>query len=80
MEQFGERMAADFFGVNFAHPYQSPTLSPISRLLCNDDFPVFPRADVWANVKRVRHSVVIFSVMMVLMIGNHRMGDLPSTP
>jgi len=51
MEQLGTN-GGGFFGVNFAHPYQSPTaftnfLGCFAMML----FPVFACADVWANVE-----------------------------
>ena len=69
MEQLGTN-GGGFFGMNFAHPYQSPTA--FTNLLGCFAMMLFPFSLVLMYgrmLKRVRHSVVIFSVMMVLLVG-----------
>jgi K+-transporting ATPase ATPase A chain len=69
MEQLGTN-GGGFFGVNFAHPYQSPTA--FTNFLGCFAMMVFPFSLVLMYgrmLKRIRHSIVIFSVMMVLLIG-----------
>jgi potassium-transporting ATPase potassium-binding subunit len=69
MEQLGTN-GGGFFGVNFAHPYQSPTA--LTNFLGCFAMMIFPFSLVLMYgrmLKRVRHSIVIFSVMMVLSIG-----------
>src|SRR6516165_4880537 len=59
-----------FFGVNFAHPYQSPTA--FTNFLGCFAMMLFPFSLVLMYgrmLRRVRHSIVIFSVMMVMLIG-----------
>src|ERR1700738_1688403 len=68
-EQLGTN-GSGFFGVNFAHPYQSPTA--FTNFLGCFAMMIFPFSLVLMYgrmLKRVRHSIVIFSVMMVLSIG-----------
>jgi K+-transporting ATPase ATPase A chain len=68
-EQLGTN-GGGFFGVNFAHPYQSPTA--FTNFLGCFAMMIFPFSLVLMYgrmLKRVRHSIVIFSVMMVLSIG-----------
>jgi Potassium-transporting ATPase A subunit len=51
MEQLGTN-GGGFFGMNFAHPYQSPTaLTNFVACFCDDGVPVLTRADVWPNVE-----------------------------
>src|SRR5260221_1157228 len=69
MEQLGTN-GGGFFGVNFAHPYESPTA--FTNFLGCFAMMLFPFSLVLMYgrmLKRIRHSIVIFSVMMVLMIG-----------
>lgn len=59
-----------FFGMNSAHPYENPTA--FSNFFNNLAMMVFPFALVLMYgrlLKRMRHSWVIFAVMMVLMAG-----------
>src|SRR5580658_6359065 len=69
MEQLGTN-GGGFFGMNFAHPYQSPTA--FTNFLGSFAMMLFPFSLVLMYgrmLKRIRHAIVIFSVMMVLMIG-----------
>jgi K+-transporting ATPase ATPase A chain len=59
-----------FYGMNSAHPFENPTdltnfLSCVAMML----FPFSLVLMYGHMLKRVRHAVVIFSVMMALMIG-----------
>jgi K+-transporting ATPase ATPase A chain len=69
MKQLGTN-GGGFFGMNSAHPYENPTdltnfLSCLAMML----FPFSLVLMYGRMLKRIRHSLVIFSVMMVLMIG-----------
>jgi potassium-transporting ATPase potassium-binding subunit len=69
MEQLGTN-GGGFFGVNFAHPYQSPTA--VTNFLACFAMMVFPFSLVLMYCRmlnRLRHAIVIFAVMMVLFIG-----------
>jgi K+-transporting ATPase ATPase A chain len=59
-----------FFGMNSAHPFENPTA--LSNFFNNLSMMMFPFALVFMYgrmLKKMRHSYVIFSVMIVLMIG-----------
>jgi K+-transporting ATPase ATPase A chain len=59
-----------FYGMNSAHPYENPTA--ITNFLTTFAMMVFPFSLVLMYgrmLKRMRHSWIIFSVMMLLMIG-----------
>src|SRR5260221_1212747 len=59
-----------FFGMNSAHPFENPT--DVTNFLSCVAMMLFPFALVLMYgrmLKRVRHSIVIFGVMMALMIG-----------
>jgi K+-transporting ATPase ATPase A chain len=59
-----------FYGMNSAHPYENPTAA--SNFVNTLSMMVFPFALVLMYgrmLKRMRHSYVIFSVMMFLMAG-----------
>jgi K+-transporting ATPase ATPase A chain len=69
MKQLGTN-GGGFFGMNSAHPFENPTaltnfLSCVAMML----FPFGLVLMFGRMLKRLRHSYVIFSVMMVLMIG-----------
>jgi potassium-transporting ATPase potassium-binding subunit len=69
MKQLGTN-GGGFFGMNSAHPFENPTdvtnfLSCVAMML----FPFSLVLMYGRMLKRIRHSIVIFSVMMVLMIG-----------
>jgi K+-transporting ATPase ATPase A chain len=69
MKQLGTN-GGGFFGMNSAHPYENATdltnfLSCVAMML----FPFSLVLMYGRMLKRIRHSLVIFSVMMVLMIG-----------
>ncbi len=69
MKQLGTN-GGGFYGMNSAHPYENPTaltnfLSCVAMML----FPFGLVLMFGQMLKRLRHSYVIFSVMMVLMIG-----------
>ncbi|MBV9273931.1 MAG: potassium-transporting ATPase subunit A [Verrucomicrobia bacterium] len=69
MEQLGTN-GGGFFGVNFAHPYQSPTA--LTNFLACFAMMVFPFSLVLMYgrmLRRIRHSIVIFAVMLLLFIG-----------
>jgi potassium-transporting ATPase potassium-binding subunit len=69
MEQLGTN-GGGFFGMNFAHPYQSPTA--VTNFFACFAMMVFPFSLVLMYgrmLKRIRHSIVIFSVMLLLFIG-----------
>jgi K+-transporting ATPase ATPase A chain len=69
MEQLGTN-GGGFFGMNFAHPYQSPTA--VTNFFACFAMMVFPFSLVLMYgrmLKRIRHSVIIFSVMLLLFIG-----------
>jgi len=69
MEQLGTN-GGGFFGMNFAHPYQSPTA--LTNFMACFAMMVFPFSLVLMYgrmLKRIRHSVVIFAVMLLLFIG-----------
>lgn len=69
MEQLGTN-GGGFFGMNFAHPYQSPTA--VTNFFACFAMMVFPFSLVLMYgrmLKRLRHSIVIFSVMLLLFIG-----------
>ena len=69
MEQLGTN-GGGFFGMNFAHPYQSPTA--LTNFFACFAMMVFPFSLVLMYgrmLKRIRHSIVIFSVMLLLFIG-----------
>src|SRR5208283_1195691 len=59
-----------FFGMNSAHPFENPTAG--SNFLTTFAMMLFPFSLVFMYGRmlgRMRHSVVIFSVMMILFIG-----------
>src|SRR5580700_421478 len=69
MKQLGTN-GGGFFGMNSAHPFENPTdvtnfLSCVAMML----FPFSLVLMYGRMLKRVRHSIVIFGVMMALMIG-----------
>ena len=69
MKQLGTN-GGGFYGMNSAHPFENPTdltnfLSCVAMML----FPFSLVLMYGRMLKRRRHSIVIFSVMMVLMIG-----------
>src|SRR3984893_14036712 len=69
MKQLGTN-GGGFYGMNSAHPFENPTdltnfLSCVAMML----FPFSLVLMYGRMLKRVRHAVVIFSVMMALMIG-----------
>src|ERR1700751_3547615 len=69
MKQLGTN-GGGFFGMNSAHPFENPTdvtnfLSCVAMML----FPFSLVLMYGRMLKRIRHSVVIFSVMMALMVG-----------
>lgn len=69
MEQFGTN-GGGFFGMNFAHPYQSPTA--LTNFMACFAMMVFPFSLVLMYGRmlgRIRHSAVIFGVMLALFIG-----------
>jgi K+-transporting ATPase ATPase A chain len=69
MKQLGTN-GGGFFGMNSAHPFENPT--DVTNFLSCVAMMVFPFSLVLMYgrmLRRVRHSIVIFSVMMVLMIG-----------
>jgi K+-transporting ATPase ATPase A chain len=69
MEQLGTN-GGGFFGMNFAHPYQSPTA--VTNFFACFAMMVFPFSLVLMYgrmLKRIRHSIVIFAVMLLLFIG-----------
>ena len=69
MEQLGTN-GGGFFGMNFAHPYQSPTA--VTNFVACFAMMVFPFSLVLMYgrmLRRIRHSIVIFSVMLLLFTG-----------
>jgi potassium-transporting ATPase potassium-binding subunit len=59
-----------FYGMNSAHPFENPTAG--SNLFTTASFMLFPMALVLMYgrmLRRRRHSVVIFAVMLTLLIG-----------
>jgi potassium-transporting ATPase potassium-binding subunit len=69
MKQLGTN-GGGFFGMNSAHPFENPTdvtnfLSCVAMML----FPFSLVLMYGRMLKRIRHSIVIFGVMMALMIG-----------
>jgi potassium-transporting ATPase potassium-binding subunit len=69
MEQLGTN-GGGFFGMNFAHPYQSPTA--VTNFFACFAMMVFPFSLVLMYgrmLRRIRHSIVIFAVMLLLFIG-----------
>jgi potassium-transporting ATPase potassium-binding subunit len=69
MKQLGTN-GGGFFGMNSAHPFENPTdvtnfLSCVAMML----FPFSLVLMYGRMLNRIRHSIVIFSVMMALMIG-----------
>src|SRR5260221_1891650 len=69
MKQLGTN-GGGFFGMNSAHPFENPT--DVTNFLSCVAMMLFPFALVLMYgrmLKRVRHSIVIFGVMMALMIG-----------
>ena len=59
-----------FYGMNAAHPYENPT--GLSNFVNNLSMMIFPFALVLMYGRmlgRLRHGIVIFSVMLVLMAG-----------
>lgn len=69
MKQLGTN-GGGFYGMNSAHPFENPTaftnfLSSVGMLL----FPFSLVLMYGRMLKRMRHAVVIFSVMMFLMVG-----------
>ncbi len=69
MKQLGTN-GGGFYGMNSAHPYENPTA--LTNFLSCVAMMLFPFALVLMfgrMLKRNRHAVVIFSVMMTLMIG-----------
>jgi K+-transporting ATPase ATPase A chain len=69
MKQLGTN-GGGFFGMNSAHPFENPT--DITNFLSCVAMMLFPFSLVLMYgrmLKRTRHSIVIFSVMMVLMVG-----------
>jgi K+-transporting ATPase ATPase A chain len=58
-----------FYGMNAAHPYENPTA--VSNVLTTDAMMVFPFALVLMYgrmLRRLRHAVVIYSVMLTMMV------------
>ncbi len=79
MKQLGTN-GGGFFGMNSAHPFENPTdvtnfLSCVAMML----FPFSLVLMYGRMLKRIRHSVVIFGVMMALPIGTIGMGGLVDT-
>src|SRR6201981_287344 len=69
MKQLGTN-GGGFYGMNSAHPFENPTdrtnfLSCVAMML----FPFSLVLMYGRMLNRIRHSIVIFSVMMALMIG-----------
>jgi potassium-transporting ATPase potassium-binding subunit len=69
MKQLGTN-GGGFYGMNSAHPFENPTdltnfLSCVAMML----FPFSLVLMFGRMLKRIKHAVVIFSVMMTLMIG-----------
>jgi potassium-transporting ATPase potassium-binding subunit len=69
MKQLGTN-GGGFYGMNSAHPFENPTdltnfLSCVAMML----FPFSLVLMYGRMLKRIRHSVVIFAVMAVLMVG-----------
>jgi hypothetical protein len=69
MKQLGTN-GGGFYGMNSAHPFENPTdltnfLSCVAMML----FPFSLVLMYGRMLKRIKHAVVIFSVMMALMIG-----------
>jgi potassium-transporting ATPase potassium-binding subunit len=59
-----------FYGMNSAHPFENP--SAFGNLLTTSSMMLFPMALVFMYgrmLRRQRHGVVIFSVMLVLLMG-----------
>jgi potassium-transporting ATPase potassium-binding subunit len=59
-----------FYGMNSAHPFENP--SAFGNLLTTSSMMLFPMALVFMYgrmLRRQRHGVVIFSVMLVLLVG-----------
>jgi len=58
-----------FFGMNSAHPFENPTaISNYFNILAMMIFPFGLVFMYGRMLKRMKHSYVIFSVMMILMI------------
>ena len=69
-----------FYGMNSAHPFENPTRP--DQFLHTLAMMLFPFALVLMYgrmLKRMRHAVVIFAVMMAMMIGLDRLGRSAST-
>ena len=69
MKQLGTN-GGGFYGMNSAHPFENPTA--LTNFLSCVAMMLFPFALVFMYgrmIGRLKHSYVIFSVMMVLMIG-----------
>src|SRR5208283_3680703 len=59
-----------FYGMNSAHPYENPTgLSNFFNTLAMMIFPFSLVFMYGRMLRRMRHSYVIFAVMMILTIG-----------
>jgi K+-transporting ATPase ATPase A chain len=59
-----------FYGMNSAHPFENP--SAFGNLLTTSSMMLFPMALVFMYgrmLKRQKHGLVIFSVMLVLLVG-----------
>src|ERR1700677_122431 len=59
-----------FYGMNSAHPFENP--SGFANFLTTASMMLFPMALVFMfgrMLKRMRHATVIFSVMLVLLVG-----------
>jgi potassium-transporting ATPase potassium-binding subunit len=59
-----------FYGMNSAHPFENP--SSFADFLTTASMMLFPMALVFMfgrMLKRVRHSIVIFGVMLIMLIG-----------
>jgi potassium-transporting ATPase potassium-binding subunit len=69
MKQLGTN-GGGFFGMNSAHPFENPTdVTNFASCVAMMLFPFSLVLMYGRMLMRVRHSIVIFSVMMVLMIG-----------
>ena len=69
MKQLGTN-GGGFYGMNSAHPFENPTA--FTNFLSSVGMMLFPFSLVLMYgrmLKRLRHAAVIFSVMMILMVG-----------
>ena len=67
-----------FYGMNSAHPFENPdagTQSSSPRS-CDDAVSDGAGPDVRADAQAPRHAVVIFSVMLMLLVGHGALDDL----